>query len=287
MQTHLDNNWWGSFPLAENAFISWHVGDRAIAIQRLSNEYRVWDVQTAVDTRTNPTVDVKNADSLLAFTNNNPNLNSLTEVDSQRFLTQHTKLSLNVKPMMPDRAVVIKPKIPISILPKESISLYAHIPLWGAFLHVESDENSEKTIIDIPIARPSDSWFGSSTMEGELCYAIDSDAYTNQHTIEHSLMFAVTQIEIDNQSDSPLLVRRIKVPTTNLCLYQDSSGQLYSDNLVVINEDEKSKPIFKVVKKEMVTEEVSEQKDELTQLSPAREELDLNVFFASIKGFIE
>jgi hypothetical protein len=282
MQTRLVKDWWGTFTLAENALMSWHVGERVIAIQRRANEYRVWDVQAAIDTKANPTVDVTSADSLLSFSGCDPNFVSLAEFEPQRFLTQQTSQSLRVKPMMPDRAVVIKPRIPISILPKESISLYAHIPLWSAFFHIEKEGEREKSIVDIPIARPSDSWFGSSTMVGELCYAIDSDAYTDKSTIPHSLFFAVTQIDIDNQSDSPLLVRRIKVPTTNLCLYQETAGQLYSDNLVVINEDEKSKPIFKVVKKE-----VGEQEDELMQLSPAREELDLNVFFASIKGFIE
>lgn len=278
---HFGQAWWGNFELVEHELKAWVLHNRFIAIQKLQDSFRVLD--GSKDLRNNIDRDALEIRSDL-------NDEDLAGANEQRLLVGNSSNTLLVKPLLADRSVVVKPSNPLSVLAKESVSLFISSPLWLSFV-CEQDFKStrshgktsfEKQLLELPLQRPTDSWFGTSSMQGELCYAIYSDAFSQLSQITHRASHAVTQINIDNQSDSPLLIRRLKVPMSFLNLYQDANGHLFTDTLSVFNEDEKSKPKFKIEKRNSMGEHRADSK-----IADARKEPDSNVFFASIKGLIE
>ena len=80
-------------------------------------------------------------------------------------------LSLSLLPALPDRAVVIRPDAPISVLPRESGTFYVSIPVWLNF--IVGPANRRYGMAEIPSVILSNTWFGDPAA-GELCYSLDA-----------------------------------------------------------------------------------------------------------------
>jgi hypothetical protein len=212
--------WWGDFPLAEQQSMSWSIGERKLVIQRQASEWNTWNVET----------ETENADTLMR----DVYANHL--IPDQALLGRHlqaaTAASLRVIPALADRSIVTRPKIPLRLLGGEQTRIYVSTPLWFKALTLPGD----LCLLDVPFWRPSDSWFGPSTREGEMCYAKYTEARLHTELLVQRPHRAITPILIHNKQQEALLIERLNVPVPLLSLYQDTQHRLWTNTIKVTRE---------------------------------------------------
>ena len=149
--------------------------------------------------------------------------------DANRFGFQDPPATIRLRPRLSDRPFVVRPETPLTLLPDEHVQIYLTTPVW---VSVEIGE-PPRALIELPSLRPSDTWFGPSTREGELCYASRTRARL-RHDDETPPSRAITVATVRNRDDEPLRVDRIAVPIPNLELFEDINGRLWTQSLAVV-----------------------------------------------------
>lgn len=146
-----------------------------------------------------------------------------------RFMFRNTHEPLTILPALADRPVISSPATTLNLPPQEEVTLYVSSPLW---LQIHG-EGMKEPLLDIPIQRASDTWFGPSTRSGELCYASRTHGRLSPQDIPLHLHRAITPVIIRNQADTTLLLERISIPAPNLSLYADDSCQLWTEAITL------------------------------------------------------
>lgn len=155
------------------------------------------------------------------------------EIQVRRLAFNQTHQKLRLTPLLADRSVVIRPSQPISLPPRQEVVLYFSSPLW---LQVEVDDPLVE-LAQIPLQRPSDTWFGPNTREGELCYALRTSARMNRHHIPYQPHRALSEVVVVNLADSVLPIDIMQVPLPAMSLYATASGQLWTQVLTLERRD--------------------------------------------------
>lgn len=206
------NVWWGDFTFEHQEQKCWIIGDRAIVIKRNDNEWNSWNVETPEEV---------NDDILVSGCANLP---ISEEIIKGRFLERNTSNTIKVMPKLADKSVVARPASPLTILAGETVQLFISTPIW--FYAQTSPGN--KSLLDLPFWRPSDSWFGASTIDGEICYAKYTSAKTRIEDLEMRAHRAITPITVTNSYHEAFTINRINVPVNYLHLYSNDENQLWT-----------------------------------------------------------
>ncbi|MFC1665246.1 hypothetical protein ACFL17_06415, partial [Pseudomonadota bacterium] len=156
--------WWGDYQLELGQTARWCVGPFLMAVTRGRNEWRI-QTKEASDEHSVPSGwEVCLQSEML---------------DQGAYLERHlfdlTTPALLIRPSLADRSVVTRPESPLHLHRGEEVRLYISTPLW---ITARVSESSD-ALLDTPLQPPSDTWFGSSTWEGELCYATHTRARLN------------------------------------------------------------------------------------------------------------
>lgn len=216
--------WWGNFELVENQPKIWAFGERMIAVMRSKDEFSIWNIETDAEISAALTV----SDTVETGALDNRYLT--------RNLYNNTPTTITVKPRLADRSVVARPAASLRVLPSKEGRILISTPLWFS----AETMNDKETLVDIPFWRPSDSWFGPSNREGEMCYAKYTDARLQHDALEHRPHRAITPITIINRSRKALVIERINVPVPLLNLYNDNAQRLWSQSLTIVRETDKA-----------------------------------------------
>jgi hypothetical protein len=259
------SSWWGDISFDLNECKVWRIGERFIAVLRKEREWCMWNVETKEETSSVLHIEYAKGDSFL----NTP--------PTQRFLISSSTSVLTVTPKLADRAMVIRPSSILSVLPGEHAQLYVSTQLWISF----ALQGSSSPMFDIPLWKPSDSWFGESNMSGEICYAKYSEANVNLANLKKRSHRVFTSIDIRNEHQDILHIQRMKIPMPLLNLYVNKEQQFWTDKVSLVHNEDDNKPTFAI--------EVPKQQIEAntyTHLSNSRVALDTNVFMRSIKNLI-
>ena len=213
--------WWGEFAISEGEIHALTIGPSKFWITRYAQEWRIAQVQEEnndkADVRLEPGANARDipADALV-----------------NHFGFQQSPKSLFFTPMLADRAVVIKPEHPFYIQSGTEVTIYVTTSLW---LRVSSSEHTG-TLKDYPLYRPSDTWFGSSTREGELCYASRIKGRLRLLDVTMLPHRALTPLRIHNKAKEPLLLEKVKLPVMYLALYK-SGHMLWTQSLTLVREE--------------------------------------------------
>ncbi|XOV89346.1 MAG: hypothetical protein ACFHX7_05500 [Pseudomonadota bacterium] len=113
------------------------------------------------------------------------------------------------------RPVVARPNLPIHLPTGESVTLYVGTSLWFTL------QRDTDTLVDIPVARLSDTWFGPDTRQGEICYACGTHARLSMEGIRVNAFKAITPIHVQNESDKAIVIDRINLPVNYMTLFRD------------------------------------------------------------------
>lgn len=122
------------------------------------------------------------------------------------------------KPQLPSRALIVRPEMPMCLMPKQSVQFFVGIPIWLAI----TIGNGKEHIIEIPTMPLSNSWFGPFT-EGELCYALKTTARLHQKDLKPGAHRAVFALEIRNASAEILNFERLCVRPQFLNIFQGAT----------------------------------------------------------------
>lgn len=212
-----DKAWWGEFTFDLQQQRCWRLGARALILKRLENEWNSWNLET--DTENEQEMVVSGVEEVC----------SSDEAKFGRYLQQTTSEKVLVLPLLADRSVVARPDTPLTLLAGEKARLFVSTPIWFSVKLLPKGD----MLLDLPFWRPSDSWFGPSTREGQICYAKYTAARIQLENLEKRPHRAITPISVINNHDKPLTIERINVPVTLLHLYADEQYQLWTTGISV------------------------------------------------------
>jgi hypothetical protein len=150
-----NKQWWGEFEFALGETKCWRIDERLIAIRRILHEWTIWNKETESELQTPIVV-------------NKPKpKESFDNVDYRRYILGSTSEQIIIAPSLACRAMIATLNKPIVVLPGEEIKVFISTPLWMTILVPQR----KVPVADILFWRPTDSWFGPSTMTGDLCYS--------------------------------------------------------------------------------------------------------------------
>jgi hypothetical protein len=224
--------WWGAFDLEPGQTGRWEVGPLTLWVARAAREWTVHALGGGETLVVRSSAAVPSDDAPPSPGDAAGGSPSATVT---RYAAAATTGRLHVRPALPDRPVVVRPEQTVVVPPHESMRMYVSLPLWVA-LETESRREGagrrngqERCLLhEEPSHRPSDTWFGPSTREGTLCYALRTTARTDAADLPRRLHRATTPIQVENRAAAALTVERIQVPAPHLALYETGDHALWT-----------------------------------------------------------
>jgi len=211
--------WWGAFSVPENQSGRWCIGPAILTISHLKNEWTVAcdTAQEAAENFVEIALGIEQPEE------------TGPKAQVARFCLSHAGNTLVLTPALADRSVVIRTEKPLHVLPAQEVKLYVSSPLW-----VRIETVDPRLIMqDIPVIRPSDTWFGTSTIEGELCYANRVYGRLSIEEIIYRPHRAITPVLLRNHGKEPLLLERLNLPVPYLSLYESGEGYLWTQSITL------------------------------------------------------
>ncbi|WP_372882911.1 hypothetical protein [Psychromonas sp.] len=163
--------------------------------------------------------------------------------DEARFFVNNDSDLINVKPVLADRPVVCRPLKPIKVSPKSKVILYVSTPIWLS-LNLVSEESTK--LQEIASQRLSDTWFGPSTMQGDLCYASLTNGRTDLNALPLLRHRAITPLVIHNCTESILSFERVSIPVPMLSVFKTENGQFYTESVALTWQNDNSLAKLKI-----------------------------------------
>lgn len=154
--------------------------------------------------------------------------------DWMRWIINEPQERVQLSPTMPDRPLIVRPEMPVCLLPKQSVQFFVGIPIWVSI----SIGKHFQSITELPTAVLSNSWFGPVT-EGELCYALKTTAkLTPENLLPHPHR-AAFPLEIRNLSTERLNFERLCLRMNSLNIYQGNNRMWTNKGRVSYRGEEK------------------------------------------------
>jgi hypothetical protein len=227
--------WWGAFDLEPGQTGRWEVGPLTLWIARAAREWTVHALSSGETLVVRSSAAVPTEDRPPSAHEATPGPPS---VQMTRYAAAATTGRLHVRPALPDRPVVVRPEQTVVVPPQESMRMYVSLPLWVA-VETETSRRDDgarrpangpngRLLHEEPSHRLSDTWFGPSTREGTLCYALRTTARTDAADLPRRLHRATTPIQVENRAADPLTVERIQLPAPHLALYETDDHALWT-----------------------------------------------------------
>lgn len=226
-----DNVWWGDYSLDVGETLSLEVGEIRFTLHRQELEWRFAVIERAQEEQEQWQL------------TRSKEIVSDSDQDWERYVGNPGDKPLYIRPGLADRSVVSRPRTAFSILPGQDIRIFLSTPLWAQIRLKEK----ELTLKEFSLQPLSDTWFGTSTLEGELCYATRTHARLMPGEIPHYPHRATTVVTVKNRAQSLLLVERFNLPVTYLGLYQNRAGELWTEAIELVREEENESAVLRIM----------------------------------------
>lgn len=205
--------WWSPRRFDVGEARRWRVGPSTWIAERRAHEWRIVHatgddpIEDALEIAT----PVRDAD---------PIAEDSVRASARRFAFATSPPELVLRPRLADRDVVVRPADPLIVPAGESALLFVSTPLWIAVATVDPPH----ALFEAPCFQPSDTWFGPSTVDGELCYASRTTGRLDLADVPVRPHRAITPVRIRNEAKDPLPLERLKVPVAILPLLAGPRG---------------------------------------------------------------
>lgn len=218
-----ERSWWDPHPMAEDTAGRWRIGPLSLYAHRTRHEWRLSHSQSGdpLDGSFEQELPFPPADI--------PELE-----DSIRFGFVRSPDSLRLRPVLADRNVVLRPRSTLYIPPEESVSVFVSTPLW---LQIAFGDK-QPPMHEVPTFRPSDTWFGPTTLEGELCYASRTHPHLSLDELKRRPHRARTVVHVKNRAKDPLRLERLNVPVRHLSLFASSDRAFWTEPVTLTRESD-------------------------------------------------
>ena len=225
-----DNVWWGDFRIGIGESLLWELGAVRFAVQRQELEWRIACTKRPEEEQDEWQITRPEEIS--------PDINDAWE----RYVCAHNDKPLHIMPVLADRSVVSRPSSPFTLLPGEAVQIYVSTPLWVKIMMADK----EIVLKEFSLLPLSDTWFGSSTREGELCYAARTYARLVLDAMPHHAHRATTVLILQNRAESVLVLERLNLPVTYLGLYHNGAGELWTEAIELIRGEDSDTAELKI-----------------------------------------
>lgn len=175
------------------------------------------------------------------------------DVTPTRYVFRTAPAQLRLTPKSLDRPVVVKTDQPVQVPPGESITFYISSPVC---VSIELPE-VPMTLQEVPTLQLSDTWFGPSTREGELCYGTRTHARNTRGEVPLRPHRAVTPVTVSNQTATFLAIKKLSIPVPMLAIYGADDGTLWTDPVVLTQLQDNSMISFAIGKDQPTGEKLS------------------------------
>lgn len=220
---HETSFWWEPIELAVGEGRRWRLGSVEIAIVRSEAEWHTAD-------RLVPDEEIVAEDWSV-----DP-IDTLVEDDDHaaRFASDPEARRVRLLPQVAHRSVVVSPRIPLHVLPNHEAKFYVSSPIW-----LEISVGPPWTVLhSVPARRLSDTWFGPSTIEGEVAFALKTQARVRLEDLPRQVHRAITPVVVKNRSEELLTVSQLNLPVPYLSLFHTEAGALWTETVVLAQRDE-------------------------------------------------
>ena len=207
--------WWGTIELAEGSGKRWEIGPLTLWVRRLAQE---WWIAFECDEKRHerPVTAVNNADG-----------DWFGHASLERYLTRNAQPMLYITPILADRPVVTRPVVPFHLCADEEATVFVSLPVW-----IRLEAGPHKLLLkELAVQRLSDTWFGSSTLEGELCYASTTYCRQDLREVPRYPYRAITPVLIQNRSKQTLVMERLSLPVHYLSVYGSEEATLWTSRV--------------------------------------------------------
>ena len=173
--------------------------------------------------------------------------NTLPDADmaAQRFVRNDDGNQVRYLPAMSSLATVIRPHQPLTIPADSECTIYVGTLLW---MRIHAGTGGTH-LMELPLADPSLTWVGRTTMEGELCYSAATFARLVLDAVPKRPWRAITPVRIVNERREPLLLERFNLPTPLLSLHRNDKDQLWTPGVTVTCETDMNSARLKIDQK--------------------------------------
>ncbi len=145
-----------------------------------------------------------------------------------RTIDQSTNNKIQFKPATANRNVVVRPMHTVNIPPGQAAHLFIGTPLWMQCVI----ESNQATLFDLPVEILSDTWFGTNTRSGEICYANQTRARMLLEQLSGRPERLITPLTIRNEGEQPLVIERLNLPMPLLSIY-DTGVSLWTQKIEI------------------------------------------------------
>lgn len=217
-----DSGWWGPVHLPPGEIGHWSIGPLDLWLQRRAGEWDLWLARE------------RDPDDS-GFRRVVPAQKPVPEkpAEQRRFAGTGDDVGASLGVALADRPVVSRPEAPFHVPPGGEVILYVSTPAWVQL------RLGDARVHEFPAYPASDTWFGSDTVEGELCYASRTAARMALDEVPERVHRIVTPLIVRNGSADTLLLERIKLPVTRLPVYADPHGRLWTPGVRLEREPER------------------------------------------------
>lgn len=209
-----DTDWWGPIHLPPGEIGHWAIGPLDLWLERRSSEWDLWLAR-------------ERDPEERGFRRHVPAQEPVPEkpAEQRRFAGTSGGTTAALSVALADRPVVSRPEVPFHVPAGGEITLYVSSPAWVQL------RLNDAVVHEFPAFPVSDTWFGPSTMEGELCYASRTQARMALDEVPERVHRVVTPLTVRNEAATTLLLERIKLPVPRLPVYADDHGRLWTSSV--------------------------------------------------------
>lgn len=148
----------------------------------------------------------------------------LTGLSWKRTIFKVLPDNLRLRPMLPDRPIVMASEYPITVWPESRVKVFVSVPTWAS-LRAPGEE--QRDLLEFPTMTLSSTWFGNMS-SGELCYFTPTRARVDSSQVVQGPHLVTCPISIRNASQEVLEIRRLCLRVQYFSLFH-FEGRLWSD----------------------------------------------------------
>ncbi len=221
-------SWWGAHEVPIGSQLRLSVGSLDLWVQHLANEWRI--------ARTRDPDPLRNERSLQLG-----DIEVLPDgIEQERFATDRPDEQLTLAPRTADRAFVVRPSAPLSLVAEDSVSFFCSTPLWLAL------SVGGAPLTELPTTRPNDTWFGDSTRVGQLCYAGRTAARLRVQALLRRPGRVYTEVRLINHGSDLLRIERVQLPLPHARLGLAADHTVWTPPVTVAREGDQPHADMKV-----------------------------------------
>jgi hypothetical protein len=212
--------WWGEFRFSAGAVMTWSIGPLRLAVRRARHEWQLsYDWLEATEGEVACSVATP-AEEVFPYEH------------QERYVFRETSELLRIRPALADRPVISRPVTPFHLPAGEEATLFVSSPVW---LHV-AVAKPPRDLTEIAIQRPSDTWFGPSSREGQLCYDSRTSGRLHLEEVPRRPHRAVTRVVIRNEGSDALRLERLSLPAPYLAVFEADDGRLWTTPVTLVRD---------------------------------------------------